>query len=410
MAPDAEAAKVLGDSAQLPESKTVASFLLQHKSSQNELWIVDEAGKLNSKDMLQLLERARDQKARVVFVGDTRQLAAVEAGNPFRALQKQGIMTAHLTEHRRQKDQELRRAVEKLAHGDVRGGMGHLSDSSHFIAEDSKRSRQIIKEYLALIPEKRESTLVLCGTNAERSTITEGIRERLKKSGHLGQETAAQVYKQKDLTKEQSYSIHRYDLGDIVHFRENKNGLRSGTNYSVVKAEGRTAILRDEKGREVKFDPRTDIQRSVFQSRAMNLAVGDLVKWTKNEGTRRNGQTLKVQSIEGGQVFLVNEKSERVVINRDEKQFLDHAYVHTVFSSQGKTCDHVIASVDHTYNKKALYVALSRAKSSVSLYAKDHDSVVSLEEKKAEKLNAMDLVPVAAAGQGQGREVKMSIW
>ena len=36
---------------------------------------------------IELLKKAQVQKARVILVGDIRQLSAVEAGNPFKSLQ-----------------------------------------------------------------------------------------------------------------------------------------------------------------------------------------------------------------------------------------------------------------------------------------------------------------------------------
>jgi ATP-dependent exoDNAse (exonuclease V) alpha subunit len=57
---------------------------------QPTLWIVDEAGLLSMKDAHACLRRAALEQARVLLVGDTRQLSAVEAGNPFKSLQAGG--------------------------------------------------------------------------------------------------------------------------------------------------------------------------------------------------------------------------------------------------------------------------------------------------------------------------------
>jgi ATP-dependent exoDNAse (exonuclease V) alpha subunit len=75
----------------------IASLLYSQSTSNQsllpgkEIWIVDEASLLSAKDAHALLQRANEQQARVVLVGDTRQLSAVEAGNTFKSLQAGGM-------------------------------------------------------------------------------------------------------------------------------------------------------------------------------------------------------------------------------------------------------------------------------------------------------------------------------
>ena len=124
-APSAQAANTLSEEADI-ESNTVARLLhsdgvgaaslLENRARHNRpkkqaIWIVDEAGLLSAKDAHELLRKAQAQKARVILVGDIRQLSAVEAGNPFKSLQMAGIQTAYLEESRRQKTEALRAAV-----------------------------------------------------------------------------------------------------------------------------------------------------------------------------------------------------------------------------------------------------------------------------------------------------------
>jgi ATP-dependent exoDNAse (exonuclease V) alpha subunit len=48
--------------------------------------VVDEAGMVGSRKLTRLLEHAQHARAKVVLVGDDRQLAAIDAGGGFRAL------------------------------------------------------------------------------------------------------------------------------------------------------------------------------------------------------------------------------------------------------------------------------------------------------------------------------------
>ena len=152
------------------------------------IWIVDEAGLLSAKDAHQLLKKAQAQKARVILVGDIRQLSAVEAGNPFKSLQSAGIQTAYLEESRRQKTEALRAAVVCLSAGEQREGLDQLDRAGmvHEVADGKERHGYIVKDYILLSPEARKKTLILSGTNAERLELTADIRAMLQAEGSLG--------------------------------------------------------------------------------------------------------------------------------------------------------------------------------------------------------------------------------
>ncbi|NET37837.1 MAG: AAA family ATPase [Cyanothece sp. SIO1E1] len=130
-APSAQAAAVLAQETGMP-SDTVAS--LTHSSdppspSPAEIWVIDEAGLLSAKDAHTLLQKAEHQRARVLLVGDTRQLSAVEAGNPFKSLQAGGMSTAYLDQSLRQKTQALKESVDLVAVGQVAEGLRRLDST-----------------------------------------------------------------------------------------------------------------------------------------------------------------------------------------------------------------------------------------------------------------------------------------
>jgi ATP-dependent exoDNAse (exonuclease V) alpha subunit len=65
---------------------------------------------------------------RVLLVGDTRQHESFEAERPFAQLQEAGMKTAKLDEFVRQRDPELKQAMEQLARGEVRQAVTSLDD------------------------------------------------------------------------------------------------------------------------------------------------------------------------------------------------------------------------------------------------------------------------------------------
>jgi ATP-dependent exoDNAse (exonuclease V) alpha subunit len=111
-------------------------------SNQPEVWVVDEAGLLSAKDALALVTRAQEQQARVILVGDTRQLSAVEAGNPFKSLQQAGMATAYLTQSLRQKNQQIKSGVDLIAEGKIAEGIHQLKPYIQQVESEERGPRR----------------------------------------------------------------------------------------------------------------------------------------------------------------------------------------------------------------------------------------------------------------------------
>ena len=79
------------------ESQTLHSFLPKVQTpeftpSGKEAWFIDEVSMVGSKQMGELIRAAKDNNARIVLVGDTKQLQSIEAGRMFQKLQASGAM------------------------------------------------------------------------------------------------------------------------------------------------------------------------------------------------------------------------------------------------------------------------------------------------------------------------------
>jgi ATP-dependent exoDNAse (exonuclease V) alpha subunit len=78
--------------------------------------VVDEAAMLGSRKLTRLLDHAEQARAKVVLVGDDRQLSAIDAGGGFRALRYR-LGASELTENRRQHQAWEREALELVRSG-----------------------------------------------------------------------------------------------------------------------------------------------------------------------------------------------------------------------------------------------------------------------------------------------------
>jgi conjugative relaxase-like TrwC/TraI family protein len=84
--------------------------------SDRTVLVVDEAGMVGSRKLTRLLEHAQQAQAKVVLVGDDRQLAAIDAGGGFRALRLR-LGASELTENRRQHQAWEREALDLVRSG-----------------------------------------------------------------------------------------------------------------------------------------------------------------------------------------------------------------------------------------------------------------------------------------------------
>ncbi|WP_297391159.1 MobF family relaxase [Acidiferrobacter sp.] len=100
------------------DARVLASFVMrEEKDEVPRLILLDEAGMVSSRDMEAFLQKVRPQD-RVVFIGDPRQLAAVEAGSPFAQMMKEKVIGfSEITEINRQKDPALLAVAQAFADG-----------------------------------------------------------------------------------------------------------------------------------------------------------------------------------------------------------------------------------------------------------------------------------------------------
>ena len=136
LAPSASAVQTLGKEAGI-ESETLQMFLarnagvaegrLTRKGAREmraafvkTILVVDEgslASTVQARDLLRIANEVRIP--RVVLVGDAKQLDAVDAGKPFAQLQAAGMQTAVMDEIMRQRDPDLKQAVEASLKGEI---------------------------------------------------------------------------------------------------------------------------------------------------------------------------------------------------------------------------------------------------------------------------------------------------
>ena len=424
-APSAEAAKNLAAEAKLSEAHTVASLLVKEtqpgRGKGNEIWIVDEAGLLSAADAHALLKKAEVENARLLLVGDTRQLSSVGAGNPFKQLQENGIKTAQLTQGIRQKDKTMKESVDLIADGKHKEGLEILDKSGKIF--EVKNTEDIIakmaNDYLELKSDDVKKSLFISSTNYEKKEITNLVRSELKNKGDLSNSIFIDTYIALDHNEHALKYANVYNEGDIVILNKRYQDLKANQPYKILEvnhSKNKISIQIDDGNiKEINI---SKIKCNLFREEKIELCNGDRIKWTKNhknpqvykdennkkndnqaQDKRLNGQYLTVKNID-----VINKKAvfeyengkkgepaKTEIIDLSKKQFLDYSYVTTVFSSQGKTCNKVYASLTNV-DRENFYVAISRAEYDCKLYTKDIDLLYRKVEKYGVNLTAHEKI------------------
>ena len=147
--------------------------------------VVDEgslASTHQARDLLRIAGALRVPK--LVLVGDAKQLDAVDAGKPFARLQADGMKTAAMDEILRQRDPDLKAAVEASLTGEIGKAFDKLGPNVAEVKADNIAGA-VAARWLRLSPEERERPGVMAPSHALREGINANIRERLVREGRI---------------------------------------------------------------------------------------------------------------------------------------------------------------------------------------------------------------------------------
>lgn len=395
LAPTHQAKSGLAD-AGLDSAGTLAAFLASESPSDGRprVYILDEAGMVGAADMRALLARIDAEGARLVLVGDHRQLEAVAAGNPFqRLIETRSVEMADMPEILRQKDADQLEIANLFAAGKAEEAVGRLdryvtevkSDKPNATKEDHKAAAiaETARRFTSLSADERKSALLLAGTNKSRQTLNAEIRSALKASGDVGlAEIKITALDRVNITQPLRQRASRYPRGTRLVV-PGKGGDRA---YKVLGAMDKHRIEVAEIGKAEKtiIDLRKvdDLTRlRIYRERDMHLAVGDRVTWRGTEGKKAdkviNGAMGTVVNVEGGKATVVLDDGRMVKISGGEAKEIDHGWAVTTHKSQGATVDRVIVFAENTVGAVAnlAYVALTRQRKDLDIITADFKSV-----------------------------------
>ncbi|MEW4339622.1 MobF family relaxase [Chromobacterium vaccinii] len=379
LAPYGNQAKALRDEGL--EAHTLASFLkTKNKPIDSRTVIVlDETGVTGSRQMEQLLRIVEKSGARMVMLGDTKQTEAIEAGRPFAQLQQAGMTTVRISEIQRQKDPELKTAVQYAAEGEMAKSLEHVRHIEE-LPDPTQRHQAVVDDFMRLSASDRDKTLIVAGTNNARRQINGMVREAL---GVIGQGVVFDTLLRVDMTQAQRRYAPSYRPGMVIQPEHDYkvSGLKRGETYTVKESTaGNLLVLQRPDGSTTSINPRKVTKLSVYHKERAELSVGDTIRINRNDPKQdlTNGDRMRVVSLVGNLVRLesLEQKDGRALrtleLSGSKPLHLEHSYASTVHSAQGLTNDRALIAIDtksRTISMNLYYVAISRARYEARLYA-----------------------------------------
>jgi conjugative relaxase-like TrwC/TraI family protein len=278
--------------------------------------VVDEAGMVGSRKLARLLERAHQAQAKVVLVGDDRQLAPIDAGGGFRALRLR-LGASELLENRRQQQAWEREALDLVRSGLVEEAVAAYQAHDRVVAADSKPAATLAllqdwwTAWQQAEDDPTQELVVLAARRAEVDRLNTACQELLAARGRLAAE--------------------RLQVED----RQLAVGDRVVCGHNAIAQLG---VANGSRGTIVTLDP---------QARTL---------------------TIRLDSNGGGKVTLPRSYLEGR--SRGERnRRVDLAYATTGHRAQGLTRGRALVRLTGTEDVNWLYVQLSRARQDTRLYA-----------------------------------------
>ena len=212
--------------------------------------MVDEAAMLDTKTMAMLTAHAHHSGAKLILVGDDRQLASIERGGMFGAL-KDRHGAAGLTEVTRQYKQEDRRAASMLAEGNFHAALGIYQDKGAITwtrTQDQARASLVEAWSRDSAASPTKSRFVFAYTNADVQQLNRDLRAVCRAQDRLGSDHML-------LTTD---GPRAFAAGDRLQFTgtDKKQGIANGITGTVRAIEGtKVTVERDDRrGETLTFD------------------------------------------------------------------------------------------------------------------------------------------------------------
>lgn len=310
------------------KSRTLASWVRSWDQghgllTSNDVLIIDEAGMIGTKQLLRFIKEVKRSGAKLLLVGDPEQLQPINAGTPFRDICNI-INPAKLTEIHRQKEDWQKQASLDLAEQRTEQAIATYEAHGKVIetTDTSEAILRLVEDYMVdlelnVTNKTASSRIALAHRRKDVHAINQAIRIQRKAAGDLQKVGEALI--------QTEHGKRAFAKGDRIVFTKNdrelgvKNGML-GTVQLVVQVDN------------------------------------------PNKHEASKAETSLIIKLDG-------EPARTITLNPKQYASFDHGYATTIHKSQGITVDKTFVLGSITMDRHLIYVAMTRHREDVTLYA-----------------------------------------
>jgi conjugative relaxase-like TrwC/TraI family protein len=356
------------------------------------LILIDEASQIGSQRVAKLIDLSNKiDVGRLVFAGDVRQLAAIEAGKPFAQMQGEGIATSYITENLRAQTPQMTALNQALEAHDIEKAFAVLAPATLEVAK-GEVATTAAKLWAGLDADGRAETLMLASGRAMRTAGNAAAQAELKARGEIGQHgVSLTALDRVTITREGARQLKGYQEGRIVEFRTNlpAQGFERGERGMVSEVKDGKVELAMRDGELRSFDPSRLARNlaqdavTIFEPKQIELHEGDQIRWTQKDAARDidNGGLARVVGIDEQGISIATRDGATHQLQHGDRMLerLDLAYAINVHVAQGMTAkDGIImmSAQEKTLNSAAGFlVAVTRIAENATLVVDNAEKI-----------------------------------
>lgn len=293
------------------------------RTDERTLLIVDEAGMVGTRDMAAILAEAQASGAKVVLIGDRRQLGSVSGASALRAVAQVVDRSAVLQEVRRQTVDWQKAASVVMARGDAEAGLRAYAARGHveLVSGDAAAQERTIAIWREQRARYGDDVLIVTRRNRDAAALNLRARDALKEDGLLGPDLVTAPSVNRDGQRVPLVLA----VGDHVRFGETLSHLsvRNG-NRAIVRA------IRTELEGQLRLTLELEDGRMLDED------------WARLAQEPRFGRKLRPPCIV-------------------------HAYAGTAYAAQGRTAEAAVLYTATPTDAREVYVGLTRHRHDVRI-------------------------------------------
>lgn len=363
---------------------TVQRFLVSETmqvQALDRVVLVDEAGLLSTQQLDQMTKIARDMRARLLLVGDTKQHYSVQRGDAMRnVIKHSGTPVVRLAEVLRQRSESDRRFSRLLAAGSVAEAFEY-ADRRGLIRETPNDGAMFTRaaEHYASNRAKGIETMVVIPFWEEIERFNAHVRPALRREGLLGEdEIKREAVQPLTWTDEQKVHWEQYQLGDRLLFAHDTRFFKRGVAAEVIAILPDGVQVRGSTGREAKIGRKQRTTFDVGRLQTLAVSVGDklLIRGKEENEGFANGDFKEVAHVDLA--------ANRIVLTDGHvlpPDFAAWTYGHalTSYRSQGSTSEESILVLGEValraLARRQFYVGNTRYRGAHAIYVSNKEEI-----------------------------------